>query len=54
MSYEDNIKYFDSNNETGVYSVLNKTGELWTRLGLIKKSTSANDIVDTSILKKLK
>jgi ABC-type nitrate/sulfonate/bicarbonate transport system substrate-binding protein len=52
MNYEDNLKYF-SDGDTSIYSVINKTGDLWTKLGLIKKSTSAKSIVDDSLLKTL-
>ena len=54
MSYEDNIQYFEPSNKEGVYDLINKTGDLWYKLGLIKKSTSADKIIDTSLLKNLK
>ncbi len=51
-TYQDNMKYF-SKGDDSIYDVLNKTGALWTKLGLIKKATSAESIVDDSILKTL-
>lgn len=53
MSYEDNLKYFNQENPSSVYNIVNKTGDLWLKLGLIKKSTNANSIVDDSLLKSL-
>lgn len=53
MSYEDNVKYFSESSNPSVYSVINKTGDLWFKLGLIKKSINANSIVDSSLLKTL-
>ncbi len=52
MNYEDNLKYF-SDSDTSIYSVIDKTGELWVKLGLIKKSTNAKSIIDDSLLKTL-
>lgn len=51
-TYEDNLEYF-SKSDTSIYSVVDKTGALWLKLGLIKKSTNANSIVDDSLLKSL-
>lgn len=51
-TYEDNLKYF-SRSDTSIYSVIDKTGDLWLKLGLIRKSTSASSIIDDSLLKSL-
>jgi NitT/TauT family transport system substrate-binding protein len=53
MNYQDNLKYFSQSTDPSVYSLINKTGDLWLKLGLIKKSTPANSIVDDSLLKSL-
>ena len=53
MSYQDNLEYFSQSSDPSVYSLINKTGDLWLKLGLIKKSTSANFVVDDSLLKSL-
>jgi NitT/TauT family transport system substrate-binding protein len=52
LSYQDNINYF-SDGSTSLASVLNKTGDLWVKLALIKKSTNASSILDDSLLKTL-
>lgn len=52
MNYEDNLQYF-TKGDTSVQSVLDKTGALWQKLGLIKKSTAADSIIDDSLLKTL-
>jgi NitT/TauT family transport system substrate-binding protein len=51
-NYEDNIKYF-SKSDTSIYNVIDTTGVLWLKLGLIKKSTSADSLLDDSLLKSL-
>lgn len=53
MNYEDNLTYFSQSSDVSVYSIMNKTGDLWVKLGLIKKSTNAHSIVDDSLLKSL-
>ena len=53
MNYQDNLKYFSQSSDPSVYSLVNKTGDLWLKLGLIKKSTNANSIVDDSLLKSI-
>ena len=52
LTYEDNLKYF-SESPQSIYSVINKAGNLWAKLGLINKSTNANAIIDDSLLKTL-
>ena len=52
LSYQDNLAQLT----TGEFSVQNsiqKAGDLWFKLGLIKTKVSANEIVDSSILKDL-
>ncbi len=51
-TYEDNMKYF-SKGDTSIYHVIDQAGALWQRLGLIRKSTAANSIIDDSLLKSL-
>jgi NitT/TauT family transport system substrate-binding protein len=53
LSYDDNVKYFSQSSNPSVYSVIDETGNLWLKLGLIKKSTKADTIVDDSLLKTL-
>lgn len=53
MSYEDNLKYFASEGDASLPTLLNKTGDLWVKLGLIKKSTNASMIIDDSLIKSL-
>lgn len=52
MSYDDNVKYFTKGDQS-IYDVLDTTGTLWVKLGLIKKSTSADTLIDASLLKGL-
>ncbi len=53
MNHKDNLKYFSEKSDISVYSLINKTGDLWVKLGLIKKSTDASSIIDSSLLKSL-
>lgn len=52
LSYQDNLEQFT----TGEFSVKNsiqKAGDLWFKLGLIKTKVAADEIIDSSILRDL-
>lgn len=53
LSYQDNVNYFNQNSSDNVYNVIDKAGDLWLRLGLIKTKANASDVVDYSILQNL-
>ncbi len=53
INYQDNLKYFSQSSDPSIYSLINKTGDLWLKLGLIEKSTNANAVIDDSLLKML-
>jgi len=50
LSYEDNLKSFNSGEPK---DLLQKAGDLWLKLGLIKNKINANNLVDGSLLKNL-
>ncbi len=50
MSCEDNLAYFTKGDKS-IYEVIDTTGALWLKLGLINKNTSADTIVDSTLLK---
>lgn len=50
LSYDDNVKSFNSGEPK---DLLQKAGDLWLKLGLIKNKINANDLVDGSLLKNL-
>lgn len=50
LSYQDNLDAFNSGQAEGL---IQKAGDLWLKLGLIKNKINASDLVDSSILKNL-
>lgn len=54
LSYEDNVNYFDKSSTDNVYNVIDKAGDLWLKLGLIKTKANSADVVDFSILEDIK
>jgi NitT/TauT family transport system substrate-binding protein len=53
LTYEEQMAQFDTNNPNNIYQVIDKAGDLWLELGLIKTKVDARDVIDTSILKNL-
>jgi NitT/TauT family transport system substrate-binding protein len=50
--YEENLEYF-SEKSGSIYELIDKSGDLWKRLGLISQKADSSQVIDQSLLKEL-
>ncbi|MDO8489998.1 MAG: ABC transporter substrate-binding protein [bacterium] len=53
LGLKDNLAYFDQNTPDNIYSLIDRAGDLWLKLGLIRTKTDAASIVDPGVVNNL-